>query len=438
MSAPSPSRAALVPTPRLIRDPSWERRALGSAVRRARAELLARLDGAPPSNDVARVLELAYDAVPFYQRLFARLAIGRRDLRDPRVLAAIPRTTRGELGAHGVGDFLVHPIDDLALDRGWLGKTSGSTGEPVSYLRDPSTLAWFWSFLDFVLAYVQRPPVRRGARFGVVLLDALAHMPEYDAELPLFHGARFAKRSIERGDRSLRDELVTLAPHVITGDPDSLSPLARLDLPKGARPSLVVSSAFAMPASQKRAIEHATSAAVIEYYGAQETSVIGVECRRGHGFHPLTCHVKSREGELLVTPLRARSFVLVHYAPGDLGRVIDDGLRCPCGLRAPRIVELHGRADARFVGADGSQFSPGALTPLLARLPIEEHQLVQRDASRYLLRYRATSELGAEALAALRTRLRELSRVEIAITLERSDRLHHAGRKPTPFVTERS
>jgi phenylacetate-CoA ligase len=440
MTAPFPMPAPLgsILIPRVITDPAWERQALGPSVRRARTRLFAHLDGARPMLDPRRVLAHAYAHVPFYQALFGRCALGLRDLAEPRAFASIPPTRRADL-APALAPFLTHPIDEVALQRGWLGRTSGSTGEPVAYLRDPRTIAWFCAFLDFALAYARKRAATPDSKRSVVLLDVLAHRPEYDARLPLFHDARFAKRSSAVPDDQLKAALVDLSPRIVSGDPDALAPLGRIDLPPRARPSLVLSSAFAMPVPTRRAIERATGAAVVEYYGAQEVGLVAIECREGRGLHALSgaCHVesiaRSDDEELLVTPLGNPSFTLIRYAPGDLGRVRDDGARCACGLRGPRIERLEGRTNVSFARLDGGTFSPAALAPLLSPLSVREHQLVEEGPGRYRLRVRGT--IDAPASAAIERRLTELAGGAVALEIESCDAPMHApGEKPRPFI----
>jgi len=408
----------LITPPRLLDDPAWERAVLGPFVDRARRKLFAQLATGVAENHPRAALVRAYRAVPFYQERFKRAALGLDDLRDPRALSSIPLTRRADLAA-GVAPFLVHPVAPFALERGWLGRTSGSTGEPIGYLRDPRTHAWFWAFLEFALAYVGR----RATDAPVMLLDALEHMPEYSAELPLFHGARFVKQSARKPIRS--------APQIVTGDPESLAALVDSDV----RPSLVLSSAFPMPAALKHTIEARTGAVVLEYYATQETSVIAIGCRDGHGYHPLSgaCHVEIVGGEVCVTTLHNPSFLLLRYTPGDLASLGDEV--CSCGLRGT-ITTLAGRTHVRFAGANG-EFAAGLVGPLLARLPILEHQLVQLAIDRYLLRYRG-APLRGEALTQLRTRLGELAGVPIHLELANVSSIPRTTAKPQPFVVARA
>jgi len=401
----------LITPPRVLDDPEWERAVLGPVVERARRRLFA---GVP--NDPRAALLRAYRAVPFYQERFRQASLGLHDLKDDRAWSMVAVTRRADL-ATGVERFLAHPVAPYALERGWLGRTSGSTGEPVQYLRDPRTHAWFWAFLDYALAYVGR----RATSAPVMLLDALDHMPEYGANLPLFHDARFLKQSARKR--------IDVRPQIVTGDPESLAAL----LDSAVRPSLILSSAFPLPATLQRALEEHTGAAVLEYYATQETSVIALGCRDGRGFHPLpgACHVEVVDGEVCVTTLNNPSFILIRYAPGDLA-TWEDGA-CSCGLGG-RIATLAGRTHVRFAGANGD-YAAGLVGPLLARLPVLEHQLVQQSVDRYLLRVRGA---GALDLGPLRTRLAELAAVAVTLDVARVSSIPRATAKPQPFVVERA
>ena len=401
--------------PKLLVDPAWERAVLGPFVDAAREALARQLATGVAEIDPVPTLQRAYRSVPFYQQVFARAALGLADLEDPRALASIPITRRADVAARFT-DLLVHPLPPFALERGWLGKTSGSTGAPISYLRDPRTHAWFWAFVDFARAYVGlQAPLRE-----IVLLDSLAHLPEYEAELPLLHDARFTKRS-SAGD------LGGLRAQVITGDPESLAPLAGLELPG----VLVLSSAFAMPQGTRERLER-TGATVLEYYATQETSVIAVQCRRQRGFHPLSgaCLVEEAFGELVLTATHNPSFPLIRYAPGDHGSPTDDP--CGCGLSGPRIAALDGRTNVRFPGRNGD-FLAATVGPLLARLPVEEHQLVWKAVDRYVLRVRGALPLDLRVLEA---RLVELAGGPVHVTLERVTTIPRAGSKPVPFLLD--
>ena len=435
------SSRPLLETLLVSEDHEWERTVLGPRLAPAREALARQLHTGRPDTDPRPILQRALRSVPYYQQVFQSLGLGAHDLDDPRALALVPPTRREDLRDR-LPEFLSYPVDHDTLERGWRGYTSGSTGEPVAYFRPPVTIAWFYPFVDFALAYVGRPPVVAGPRAGIVQLDALGLRPPYGVTLPLFHGTRFEKLDASDGNPDLRAQLTALAPRVITGDPQSIARLVEFELPPETRPDLVISSAFTLPSELSAAVTEATGAEVLDTYCSQETSLVGLSCRLGRGFHLVSgaSHVEtlpipgSGETEILVTPLDNPAFVLLRYAPGDLGRLVDDGQRCPCGLSGRRLTELRGRTATLFDAVDGGSFAPGQLNPLLSRLPVAAFQMEQHRVDRYTLKL-CSDRLPSPALVApIRASLERLAgdRVEIELTLTESP-VVRGGNKPEPF-----
>ena len=90
---------------------------------------------------------------------------------------------------------------------------------------------------------------------------------------------------------------------------------------------------------------------VFAYYGASETSALGIECQAHDGIHLFTGQnylELSHEmpgntvANLVVTTLHQEGLPLLRYAVGDLVNVRPG--RCACGLRDPR-VDVVGRTD---------------------------------------------------------------------------------------------
>ena len=90
---------------------------------------------------------------------------------------------------------------------------------------------------------------------------------------------------------------------------------------------------------------------VFAYYGASETSALGIECGSHDGIHLFNDTViieiantgtDRNVGEVLVTTLRQEGLPLLRYALGDVIEVLSGA--CPCGLGYTRIAVL-GRGD---------------------------------------------------------------------------------------------
>ena len=94
----------------------------------------------------------------------------------------------------------------------------------------------------------------------------------------------------------------------------------------------------------RRRLESSLGAEVFGYYGAAETSSLGIECAAHDGVHLFTDrHVVeiapdapgSCRGEIVVTTLRQQTLPLLRYRLGDLVEVCAGP--CPCGLPLPRV-----------------------------------------------------------------------------------------------------
>ena len=90
---------------------------------------------------------------------------------------------------------------------------------------------------------------------------------------------------------------------------------------------------------------------VYAYYGASETSALGIECDAHDGIHLFTDRnvielrshrAGSGEGDILVTTLNQQGLPLFRYPLNDLISVKSGD--CPCGLGFPR-VDVKGRTD---------------------------------------------------------------------------------------------
>ena len=86
---------------------------------------------------------------------------------------------------------------------------------------------------------------------------------------------------------------------------------------------------------------------IFGYYGASETSALGIECQAHKGIHLFTdqnyFEVSTKEvddtyGQLLVTTLRQEGLPLIRYSIGDLVKMRPDD--CSCGLSNPRVDVL--------------------------------------------------------------------------------------------------
>ena len=173
-------------------------------------------------------------------------------------------------------------------------------------------------------------------RLGVQEAYAYAVGPDVDRSL--------------KGVRRLDPTVVISTPSIIER---CLTPLAgRLGRVGGGSLGKVVYVGEPLPARTRGALESDAGIKVFGYYGAAETSAMGVECPAHDGVHLFTDHNlfelrpphDGAAGEVLVTSLKLRTTPLLRYALGDVLAARPG--TCLCGLGFPRVDVLGRNGDS--------------------------------------------------------------------------------------------
>ncbi len=162
--------------------------------------------------------------------------------------------------------------------------------------------------------------------------------------------------------RDYDSELVALAsldPTVIFAVPSMfercMKPLRRLcDSQKRDSLRTIVFIGERVPNRMRTTLESEWGIEVFSYYGAAETSSLGIECSAHDGIHLFTDHNlyelqpssnDGTDGQLVVTSLKQKTLPLIRYLQGD--EVVVKSGQCPCGLDYPR-VDVLGRVGDGF------------------------------------------------------------------------------------------
>ena len=165
--------------------------------------------------------------------------------------------------------------------------------------------------------------------------------------------------SVGRGQGETIDGLVRLDPTAIFAVPSMFErcwPSLRRLLEQAGRRSLskVVFLGERVPQRLRAELQYEHGIEVFSYYGAAETSSLGIECPAHAGIHLYTDRNlfelappdrEGSDGQLVVTSLVQKTVPLVRYALGDEVVLLPGD--CPCGLSYPR-VDVLGRAGDSF------------------------------------------------------------------------------------------
>ena len=165
--------------------------------------------------------------------------------------------------------------------------------------------------------------------------------------------------SVGRNQGRTLDELALLDPTVIFAVPSMYErcwPSLRQSYYEVGGGSLrkVVFLGERVPKQLRAKLETERGIEVFSYYGAAETSSLGIECSAHAGIHLYTdrnlfelgpSERGGSDGQLVVTSLTQKTVPLIRYALGD--EIVLMPGACPCGLPYPRVNVL-GRAGDSF------------------------------------------------------------------------------------------
>lgn len=304
-------------------------------------------------GDLREALLYSVATFSIYQQAFARLGISRDDIlrRDPMsVLRSLPL-----LDADGFQDLSDESVraGNMIVD---LESSSGTTGSRkkrfISYEDDVSDH-------DFL--------ARLFAVSGIGPQDKVACLDTDPVNLMASFTRAFDLLGVEEAymfcvgpdfNRAL-GSIPALNPTVIVTVPSILErcfdTLARLHADANS-PALRTVIYVGEPAtlSLRSRLEETLGVEVFGYYGASETSALGIECSAHNGIHLFTDRnvievmpegPDGMFGEIVVTTLNQRTLPLLRYPLGDRIEVCLG--QCACGLAFPR-VDVQGRMGDSF------------------------------------------------------------------------------------------
>jgi phenylacetate-CoA ligase len=378
--------------------PSVVRRAAATAALTARAPVEARFPFRSPAKiDRAQRLRLravvrhAHEHVPYYRETFRRLGLTPGDITTAADLAQFPLLARDDLQRDP--EYFVS--DAQPLEAHVPLRTSGSTGEPIVFYRDRSSL--FQRLLGFqrmepvLVALTGKRWRRRHA------LIAPISSSTSDVNKATRQGVLPSVRTVHRSFdlfapiTELATAVATFEPDVVTGYGSAIEALfvelLRDDRPPHL-PSVAVFAADGLAEPMRREIT-AAGVHVLSVYQAVETTTIGFECEAhaGHHLNVDVCPLRivddegrdlppETPGQVVVSNLVNRGTILLNYRLGDIAARLPG--RCECGRSLPRLSGVEGRVNEWLRSADGAQIHPQVLRSILRKIPgLLRYQLVQ-------------------------------------------------------------
>jgi len=298
-------------------------------------------------------LRYAYSTFSTYRDLFEGVGVGYDDLsqNDPiAVLERLPIISANTLAKVSEESLMV--IDGI-VD---METSSGTTGVRkkrfISSEDDRNDH-------DFMAELFSVAGITEHDRVACLDTDPVYLMVSFARALDLLGVDEAYVYSVGRDEGQTLDALVRLDPTAIFAVPSMFErcwpPLRRLyDEAGRGSISKVVFLGERVPHQLRAELESQHDIEVFSYYGAAETSSLGIECSVHTGIHLYTdrnlfelrpSEREGSEGQLVVTSLVQKTVPLVRYALGDEIVLIPGD--CLCGLSQLR-VDVLGRAGDSF------------------------------------------------------------------------------------------
>ncbi len=307
------------------------------------------------------ILQFSNQSIPYYNRLFHNCSINPDNLITPDIWNNIPILTKSIVQSNH--DAFVNPNIHYTFKR----STSGSTGNPLVFYKDASSLAWMDAVMYYSYSWhgikIGQPQARfwgvphnRKTLFNARLKDNLMNRIRISA-------FDLHPNTFERCTQRIR----RFNPHYFYGYPSLIYEYAIYYDKLSNRPAFpnlkyIIGTGEQIIPSQLKQIESILGCKFLNEYGCTEAGIIGFDCQYGQ-MHLMANNifleiikdgkpVLDQEGEIYITELNTRTFPFIRYKLNDIG--ILSTSKCECGRNLPVIRISKGRIDSYIRTPDGA------------------------------------------------------------------------------------
>lgn len=254
----------------------------------------------------------------------------------------------------------------------WEGRTSGSTGMPLSFLNHRDTVRTVKAYQEKFLDHMGIRTDDRSARIsGVQITTFNRGKPPFWVYIDKYRQLQLSPYQMSPGTYAFYiDAMKQYKVSYGKGYPNAWLFLAEHLSSTGTKPpplKAIITDSEGVTSEQQRLIEDAFKCPMYQTYGLGEIGQIGVQCRAGH-YHiiPTLCHAEvideggmklpnGQRGEIVLTNLVSGKTPIVRYRTSDYG-TLEEG-KCRCGWKTQYLTEIDGRLDDYVIGLDGRKIN---------------------------------------------------------------------------------
>jgi phenylacetate-CoA ligase len=343
-------------------------------------------------EQLCTTLRVAANRLPMYAALRGQ-TIDSSNCFD--VLRSLPIVSREELFERRE---MMYPNRGRPLPWYSIGRTSGTTGSPLTIFRSPMSVLVEDAFLR---RYWQLAGFNRGEPRATLRGDLV--VPVDRTEPPFWYFNRFdnqlllSSRHIGQYGMAIAEKIAQFAPRMLQAYPSTAYALAKtleeqdqhLDIP------IIMTSSEPLYPHQRSLIQNRLRGRIWDMYGMAERVALATECAHG------TLHVNADyshveivdadgsptddHGFIVGTTFHNNVMPLVRYRLSDHARWRQ--VPCACGCAFPAIEPVTGKYEDQITGRKGNFISPSVVTFAFKGLRcIRQSQIVQHKPGKWTIR----------------------------------------------------
>ena len=308
----------------------------------------------------------AYHKVPYYYKIFKGRNIRPDDIKTIEDLKKLPILTKENVRNHFDELTAVNAKDY----RYGTGKTSGSTGTPLTFLLDQQNRE-----MEYAGQWRQRIWANINFHSKISTLRGTLGWRKFEKAKPCWKFNALSKQlefNVFGIDKNMLkmyvEKLKRFQPDLIEGYPSAIQLLAMYILDcdiKGIFPRAIQTSSETLSDSQRSIIEEGFCCKVYDWYSQSEYVVAASECPEGN-YHVVESGImefirdgeqvrEGEMGEIVGTGLYNYSMPFIRYRTSDLGKY--SGEKCNCARGLSIIQSLEGRVSDTIITPDGKLLS---------------------------------------------------------------------------------
>jgi phenylacetate-CoA ligase len=338
------------------------------------------------NTKLKKIVNYAYEYVPFYHKLFKKLGIKPGDVKSIEDLNKLPIIGKDEIRKNS--DEVISKefdVNDLQVRA-----TSGSTGQPLRvFMSTKEDEFGKAKHLRANISCGQRP------RDRWVTITSPTHSSEVTRTQQIFGFYSPLFVSVFDATETQVTSIERMRPNVLEGYSSSLLLLAKEIRKRGVetiKPRIVIGGAELITDPSRRFIEETFGVPFYDQYGTIEVRMAW-QCPARLGYHVDADAVilqfvdrngeevsNGERGEVICTSLYSYAMPFIRYAVGDICVPSDD--ICSCGRTLPLMKVVEGRKDSILILPDGRLLSPRTFTIAFNTFTlinyIEQFQVIQK------------------------------------------------------------